>query len=448
VEQDRYAITYRAAEAGQVMQWIEAGQSGCLVGLRGAGKSNFLRFLLREDVRRHYLGQDYANFAFVLINFLALTERTDWAVCELILDCLLGQLCLQGAEGVEDAESLHREILHSRDPLTAQRAVERCIGALCRRPAQRVILLFDEFDAVFQALEPSLFRRLRAIRDAHKSQVLYVVVVSNDLPHLREDLREVEHFCRLVSRNVCYLGPYSEVDTRQMVHYLVSRRSVALEPGDTARLVELSGGHAGLLKATLSLLWDARFPGNLEELVPFLSDEPMVQAECRKVWQGLSESEQATLCMLAGGAQADPQTLHRLQNKGLVRENRPETPFFSSLFADFVRQQTPPSTEDTIVSRSPPLVQIDGQPIEDLTELEFELLCYLYEHRGQVCTKDDLIENVYRQQYARMKGGVTDGALQTLISRLRAKIEPDREHPRYVVTIRGEGYKFVEPGAA
>jgi DNA-binding response OmpR family regulator len=62
-----------------------------------------------------------------------------------------------------------------------------------------------------------------------------------------------------------------------------------------------------------------------------------------------------------------------------------------------------------------------------------------------VCTKDELIANVYRQQYDRMKGGVTDEALQTLISRLRDKIEPDRRRPRYVVTIRGEGYKFVEP---
>jgi DNA-binding response OmpR family regulator len=46
-----------------------------------------------------------------------------------------------------------------------------------------------------------------------------------------------------------------------------------------------------------------------------------------------------------------------------------------------------------------------------------------------------------------MKGGVTDGALQTLISRLRAKIEPDRS-PRYIVTVRGEGYKFIEPDTA
>jgi DNA-binding response OmpR family regulator len=129
----------------------------------------------------------------------------------------------------------------------------------------------------------------------------------------------------------------------------------------------------------------------------------------------------------------------------MVREDPSGTSLFSPLFADFVRQQAPPSASGTVIRGSPPMVQIDGRRIEGLTGLEFELLCYLYEHRGQVCTKDELIENVYRQQYDRMAGGVTDEALQTLISRLRNKIEPDRR-PRYIVTVRGEGYKFVEPG--
>jgi hypothetical protein len=447
VERDRYPLTYRAPEAQQVMNWIEGGQSGCLVGLRGAGKSNFLRFLLRQDVRQHYLEQDYTDFAFVLTNLLALTERTQWAFYELMLDRLLAQLSPLDVGPAEEMATLHQEITRSRDPLAAQRAVERCVGILCQQPAQRVVLLFDEFDSVFRDLDSSLFRCLRTIRDAYKSQVCYIVVVTNELSVLRNDLTEVEHFYRLVSRNVCGLGPYSKADAQHMICYLASRRSVGLDPNDTDRLVELSGGHAGLLKAILSLLGNAHYKGSLAKLALALNDEPAVQAECRKVWDGLPDSEQAALCALAGRTHADPHILRRLLRKGLVRKDRPESPLFSPLFADYVCRQTPPSTGGTVISRSPPIVQVDGRPIEDLTELEFEILCYLYEHQGKVCTKDDLIENVYRQQYDRMKGGVTDGTLQTLISRLRAKIEPGRRH-RYIVTVRREGYKFVAPDTA
>jgi DNA-binding response OmpR family regulator len=128
----------------------------------------------------------------------------------------------------------------------------------------------------------------------------------------------------------------------------------------------------------------------------------------------------------------------------VIRDTRSKDSIFSSLFAHFVRQQAPPVVGDTFVSRDPPVVQIDGQRIENLTELEFETLCYLYENRGRVCTKDELIENVYRQQYDRRVGAIEDARLQTLISRLRNKLVPNRR-PRYIVTVRGEGYKFVEP---
>jgi DNA-binding response OmpR family regulator len=66
-------------------------------------------------------------------------------------------------------------------------------------------------------------------------------------------------------------------------------------------------------------------------------------------------------------------------------------------------------------------------------------------NRDRACTNDELITNVYRQQYNGMPGGVTDEAIQALISRLRAKIEPDRSRPIFIVTVWGEGYRFVEP---
>ena len=439
-ESDRYTLTYRAAEAHQVMGWIKAGQSGCLIGLRGAGKSNFLRFLLRQDVRQRYLGRGDADFALVLVDLLALVEPAEWAVYELMLDRLAGT-----EEIAEEMVSLHPEVGRSRDPLTAQRTFEQCIDVLCQRSARRIVLLFDEFDGVFRTFDPPLFRGLRAIRDAHKGQISYVVVVTDDLACLRDDLTTVEHFYRLVSRNVCGLGPYSEPDARGMIHYLASRRSIELSTGDTARLVELSGGHAGLLKAILSLLWDAGQESKVADLATVLKGDPGIQAECRKVWDSLSESEQAALCALTSGGQPGSHILRRLKRKGLVPEGRPETSLFSPLFADFVRRQAPPLTKSVIIGRSPRKVQIEGRRIENLTELEFEMLCYLYEQRGRVCTKDELIENVYRQRYDRMAGGVSDEALHTLISRLRAKIEPDRGRPRYVLTARGEGYKFVEP---
>lgn len=155
---DRYTLTYRAAEVQQVMEWLKAGQLDCLIGLRGVSASNYLSFLRRDDVRQYYLGQTYAYVSFILINLLALAEQTEAAVYHLLRDRLLGQL--DSAE-VDPATVVEITRLKKQPPV--QRLNERSLDTLCRRPLQRVVLLFDEFDTIFQNLPPSLFHYLRGI---------------------------------------------------------------------------------------------------------------------------------------------------------------------------------------------------------------------------------------------------------------------------------------------
>jgi len=436
-DQARYSLTYRAAEARQVMNWVMAGQCGCLIGLRGAGKSNFLRFLLHEDTRQHYLGQSHADFAFVLLDLLSLTEYTPWAICELMLDRMLKQLRPQLEDKIAGAlAAFQQEMIHSNNLLTAQRAIERCIEAVCQGPKQRIILLFDEFDGVFRTLHPSLFRYLRSLRDAHKGQLSYLIIAANDLASLRDDLTEVEHFYRLVSRNVCGLGPYSEADARQMIRYLEAQRATELKAGDTARLIEISGGHAGLLKAILSLLWETPESDSLAKVMPTLKNDPRIQAECRKVWESLPTDEQTALSTLVNRMPVDPDTLSHLKRRGLVRQGRF---IFSPLFADFILQ-APKAVKGVTLNQATREVQICGRWSEPLNESEFQAFLYFYEHPGRTCTKDELISNLYPD-------GAEDGVLYTLIKRLRNKIEPNPKRPSYLVTERRSegGYRFIEP---
>jgi DNA-binding winged helix-turn-helix (wHTH) protein len=443
---ERYTASYRSNETQQVMDWVKAGQCGCIIGLRGAGKSNFLHFIFREDVRLHYLGQEKDNYLFIPLDLLSLSEYSSWSVYELILHRLADQLHFGVENGIaKEIAELRQELDRTHDTLSAQRALERIVDILCQQPERRLIFFFDEFDEAFRSLAPQLFRNLRSLRDAHKEQLSYIVIAAKDLSCLRSDLAEVEHFYRLVSRNLCGLGPYDDSDARQMIRHLARQRSRALGQADMMRLIELSGGHAGLLKSFLGLLWNTIYAGNLGKLELAINQEPGVQRECQKIWDGLSEDEQVSLCSLTNEEQVDPQIVQHLKFRRILRGG--DTPVvFSPLFAAFIRAQAPPPSIGTYIIRSPRIVQLDGRRVETLTELEFEVLCYLYEQGGRLCTKNDLLENVYRQRYADMQGGVSDEALQALISRLREKIEPDRTHPRYVITIRGEGYRFVGPG--
>jgi DNA-binding response OmpR family regulator len=67
------------------------------------------------------------------------------------------------------------------------------------------------------------------------------------------------------------------------------------------------------------------------------------------------------------------------------------------------------------------------------------LLSYLYEHLGQVCSKDDIGLAVWPEY----REGVYDYQIENLVRRLRARIEPDPANPQLLLTARGRGYKLI-----
>ena len=82
------------------------------------------------------------------------------------------------------------------------------------------------------------------------------------------------------------------------------------------------------------------------------------------------------------------------------------------------------------------LVTRDGQQIH-LTKTEFRLLVELANHPGTVFSREDLLEKVWGH------GVFGDGRLVDVhVRRLRTKVESDPANPRYVVTVRGLGYKL------
>jgi len=82
------------------------------------------------------------------------------------------------------------------------------------------------------------------------------------------------------------------------------------------------------------------------------------------------------------------------------------------------------------------VVTVDNRPV-NLPLKEFELLEILLRNAGRVLTRMQLIDRVWGSDYV----GDTK-TLDVHVKRLRSKIEPDPANPRYLVTVRGLGYKF------
>lgn len=82
-------------------------------------------------------------------------------------------------------------------------------------------------------------------------------------------------------------------------------------------------------------------------------------------------------------------------------------------------------------------VTVAGEPVR-LTQLEMTLLRYFVENEGRVIPRTELLERVWG-----MPGSVSTRAPDQFIRRLRKTFEPDPSRPRYFLTIRDAGYRFL-----
>jgi DNA-binding response OmpR family regulator len=81
-----------------------------------------------------------------------------------------------------------------------------------------------------------------------------------------------------------------------------------------------------------------------------------------------------------------------------------------------------------------------GKPV-DLSALEFKLLAAFVTRAGRLLTRAQLLDEVWGSNTH-----VTDRVVDNQVTNLRKKIEPNPDRPRYLVSLRGLGYRFDGEG--
>jgi len=79
--------------------------------------------------------------------------------------------------------------------------------------------------------------------------------------------------------------------------------------------------------------------------------------------------------------------------------------------------------------------------VVELSALEFKLLAAFVKHSGRLLTRAQLLDEVWGPGT-----NVTDRVVDNQVTNLRKKIEPEPERPRYLVALRGLGYRFDGEG--
>ncbi len=422
---------------------VAAGKSGSIVGVSNLGKSALLRKLCEDEASTP------GTWVYVDCNQMCEhTARAFFSVTgQALVDCLMPRL----AESELGSQVQHwsTQIVDAPALLGAQMAFAEGIAFALEHLPQPLALCFDEFDEVYQHLEPQTFLNLRALHDRYGGALVYVTATERELAHLTTT-REQGEFSELVAPHVHFIHFWDEADARSFCLEFAQREHITFDESDLIFIWQNAGGHPGLTQAICYALGvatgkpvrDAQQNRMIHRIVQArLSSDENVQAECKKIWEDLEPDERETLLNLSSAKTAI--VWHGLHDKSIVREGNDSPVTFGRLFDEFVRRQKlmhQPNGHGVYIDVDAGKVWVDGREIEALSDLEYRLLLFLYGRLDRVCDKYGIVEAVWGQDYM---DKVDDARIEKLISRVRQKTEPDPAHPRYLLSVRGRGYKLV-----
>lgn len=173
-------------------------------------------------------------------------------------------------------------------------------------------------------------------------------------------------------------------------------------------------------------------------LIPFGSTHASAVAGYEKLRASASTERTRILLIL-------DQNTNRNEIQGLISDGWIRTPFSDAEIVDKVRSMlTEPNYPTRFLSTKPDLsidtwamkILVHGVEVS-MTTLEFRLIEYLARHRGQVFTRDLLLDAVWGDMQF-----ITPRSVDACILRIRQKIETDRTKPTLLKTVRGVGYRL------
>ena len=443
----------RSDDLAHILGHLVGAQCCSVVGVSNIGKSTIMRAASRADVWSDFVPDHVDRYVPIYVDLNSMLEVTERGLYELILRTIR-------TTAIDDADALRSRIDNAyaqlvsspQDSLTGRVSFEQALTAFVEGLEKHLILLFDEFDEPFRSLDAQVFLNLRALRDRYEDRITYVTATGRRLTAIRSG-RGVGEFCELFAHHVHYLQPLPNHDSASLVEEFMLRWDISFTQPQVELVSEATGGHPGLLHAACHSIarvmrtpkWPLERPRFHEErLTEAMESDPGIRTECAKLWDDLTEAEQDTLISLLSGNPARSQeALSSLRRKYLVRQQETGPEPFCGLFAHFVKGQRLarfPGPRGVRVDVEAGDVYVNGAPIPPLTDLEYRLLLLLYGRANRICDKYSIVESVWGDEYM---DEVDDARIEKLVSRLRAKIEPNPSQPRHVLTVRGRGYRLV-----
>jgi hypothetical protein len=403
-----YPETSRFEELEKIISFIKAGNSVQIVSIPGVGRSNLLGLLsYNRKARIKHLGEGQTKYHFVNINLSEVKTKSINDIFKFIFLELLDSLKERKIEQ-EYVSKILKDSISLHDEMVIFQGLKRTVEYLTLEKDLSIILLFDRFETFVSSANSEFFSNLRILRNRAKYKFSAVFSLNKPLEEVLEK-ETLGDFYEFVAGHVVYLPIFDKEGVDFRVKHLEGQTGKKIPKEKLEKVLELTGGHGKLTRVCLEYYLNKGLENYLEDKT--------VQAVLYGIENSLTPSDLKDL------KAKNPNSY--LESIGFLKNGKISIP----LFEEFIKSHNPQG-EFNVETAS-----------ENLSLLEFKLLKFLTENPNRILGREDVINSVWSE--TKSQEGVTEAALDQLISRLRKKIEEDPNNPVHLLTVKGRGFKFV-----
>lgn len=416
-----YPITFRKEDADRLGNAIKRHDSIVLVGMNRVGISNFLRFFLyNPELYKTYFHSE-ENYLFIPVDLNDLVERDIYPFWVLLLKRIVDKVESTKLPEVSKKQirKLFSQSIQLKDLFFTVDSVQKVVELLVQNDTIPVIFLL-RFDRLKDVITPEFYGNLQRLKDAGNHKLSYVFTSFRSLQDLAPAV--FTKTALSVFAQTIYLKPASEADSATILKSLSERYKLSLKEDISEAIIKLSGGHVQFLQIILvRLSEEKKIPANKKELIALFATNEEIMLQWEELLASLNQVEKEILLEVKAGTfnEGQKEKGGYLWNTGFVSQTNT---LFSPLFGEYL-----------------PKIETTKQNGAELTKKEHNLLTFLQSKEGELCERDVIIAAVWPEQ---MEAGVSDWAIDRLVSRVRAKLKAQNS-PYEIVTVITRGYKLV-----
>jgi len=427
---------FRITPIRQLVERLRAGESCSVIGVGDSGKSNVARHLNNAEVRELHWGSAAPGIIYLYVDCNKLSEYTEYSIFALILEVLAETL----AALREPWKSLHtpveahwRQAVQANNGAIARHELEHALHTVFDTGATQIVIALDDFDQVIEHGAPALLKNMRALRDDFKLKIVYATFTRKELDMLTHvHTPEYEAFSELFLAHIIPVAPYTRAEGLLMLERLAARQDAsprALSDAEKERLLDITGGHAGLIRAAYS----ATQRGALAldpDIVHKPSGNKVIQDTCAKIVASLDNAERGDLVALAQHHAPAGLAFKRLTKKGLLVTTPNGMTIFAPLFENYLATLAP--TQIRFVLNGTLHTVSINQRVIALDFIEFALFTALLDKRPHPVPRSELIARLMNTPAPPHVPGYPERRLEFYLAQLKRKIDPPGKP--YIIT--------------